>query len=228
VLAYRTLAQMLVALAPERAPEMCRLVAAAGMDLQRVIEGSRYRVTPGVSWTAGDPRISKHALRVFIDSLRSAELDEQRWWAELDEHLRRLRVELLRRLQSHAWPLTWLHPEGVRPFPKSLLGELTPEMLDPKTSEVIFGGTHYLVRVEIAERPAPRKKPGRPPKWLAVMERMRPDLKQQTDGEWKLVDENGRPIMQINLDRRYNASRTTCVKALAGLMTEIRKSADRN
>jgi hypothetical protein len=146
-----------------------------------------------------------------------------------------LLTELLRRLQAGTWRLIWLHPtRGALPFPEDLLAELTIDSFNTARSEVIFGGWRYHVRVEeisasnAVAAATPKKKPGRPPRWPDVRERMRPDLKQQPDGEWKLIDEKGHLIPRKNWQERYNAVPSTCDKALAELMSEIWKSTGAN
>jgi hypothetical protein len=200
-----TIAQALAALAMELDPELYRALAADGVDRRRF-----FAEPPSMlGWS---PETA--AFRLF-------------------ERKRRLRVELVRRLQEHTWRLFWLSDDpsqDARPFVDDHLAELTPQSLDPEKSVVILGGRHYRVRIEITEQPAvaaPPKKPGRPPR-LDVRERMRADLKEQPNGEWRLIDERGRPIAQEHWQKRYNAAASTCAKALVELMTEIRKSADRN
>jgi hypothetical protein len=141
-----TILQALVALALEIDPEMCRLVAAAGLDLQLLIEGPKWNWLSYWSPT--------------FDSLRSVGLDER---------LRRLGVELLRRVQSHEWVLILLPDDNqpARPLHDDQLAALTIDSFDikrarfddPEKSDVILGDGHYRARVEITERTEPKLGP---------------------------------------------------------------------
>ena len=196
-------------LAPTVDPNLCAVVAGASdIDLQLFVEGSYAHV----DW------------RPQLDSLRGIGLDERR---------RRLRIELLRRVlaPNSGWRLVWLPDDPTQPpvpFNTEQLGELTPENFlvtrahfdDPEISGIRLGGQVHRARIE--EVPAETKKDrGHPPR-LDVKERMRVDLKQQSDGTWKLVDENGRVIAQKNWSERYRAAPATCAKYLAELVSEIK------
>jgi hypothetical protein len=198
-----TLAQALVALAWELDPELCRALAAVGEDIHRI-----FVEPPSMfDWSP-----------LALDVLR------------LEECKQRLVAELLSRVLAGTLKLIRLPNKPGQD--EDQLTDLVPENLDIPKSEVILGGQHYRVRVEKisasnAAVAAPPKKPGRPPR-LDVRERMHADLKQQPNGEWKLIDESGRRIAQKHWQERYGAARTTCAKALAELMSEIRKSTDCN
>lgn len=129
-----TIGQALAALAQEIDPELCRVLAADGEDLQRLFVPSMYDWSPHAG-----------ALR-------------------LDERKRRLLAELVRRLQDGTWQLIWLPDvatQGAKPFDAEQLPELVSgKSLDAEQSEVILGGTRYRVRV-ITERTAPPQSTGR-------------------------------------------------------------------
>jgi hypothetical protein len=152
-----TIGRALVALTLEIEPELCRAVAAVGEDLQRVIDGSRSRVTPVV--VADVRRVGRQDFSRTIASLQAAELEENRRSAELYEQTRRLLAELLRRLQAHEWQLIVL-PNGNQPG-EPLVGDqlaaLTIDDIDIRRagrfdalerSYVILGGQHFRAWVE--------------------------------------------------------------------------------
>ena len=116
-----TIGQALAALAQEIDPELCRVLAADGEDLQRLFVPSMYDWSPHAG-----------ALR-------------------LDERKRRILAELVRRLQDGIWQLIWLPDvsvQGAKPFDAEQLPELVPgKSLDAEQSEVILSGTHHRVRV---------------------------------------------------------------------------------
>jgi hypothetical protein len=129
-----TILQALVALAQEIDPEMCRLVAAAGLDLQLLIEGPKW------NWLS--------YLSPTFDSLRSVGLDER---------LRRLWVELLRRVQSHEWVPILLSDDNqpAVPLNNDEFAALTIDSFDvkrarpddPEKSDLKLG-ERYRVRIE--------------------------------------------------------------------------------